>query len=423
MVSSGNSTTATLGVSGSFTGATDDVTRYQEIDISIAGGPSNATGTFFFEFSPDGTNWDVSVSIAVTSPITFVPQFLRVVLPYFRVRYVNGGIAQTSFRMTVIYRLFTAARLTRFLNQSIDNTEPVENVRAIIGGQSPDGPFTNLPATGVVSSQSTNTNLGSGATFTGSAIVDMSGHLAISATLIANVNSATNGLSFNWYADSAGTRSLGMTQFTYGNAPARTSVTVPRQGPYFRITYLNGGTAQSSFELVTTLMVTAPPPDVLPISSTITGNNAAQIVKANAVGLQENGVYSNVGLSNSASLKVAVTDRPSEVRSRTAVIANIDHVTASTTIYTVTGGKTLYLQSIGITAINSSVTANGHFTIRDNTTIKIPFTMGQASSGQPTTTAAAPTTFHEPIPFTTNVNLNIVAGTLTASIYIIGYEE
>jgi hypothetical protein len=134
VVSTNNSTTTPLGAAGEFIGTAESVLSYQEIDINLAGGPSNATGTLYFEFSPDGTNWDVSVPLSVTNLSTVVPQFLRIVLPWFRVRYVNGANVQSTFRLTTIFHRTGAARLTRFLNQSIDNSEPVENVRAVIAG-------------------------------------------------------------------------------------------------------------------------------------------------------------------------------------------------------------------------------------------------------------------------------------------------
>jgi hypothetical protein len=137
IVSKGNSTTIPLAANATFAGSIDDVTSYEEIDINLFGSPSNAPGSLFFEFSPDGTNWDVSIQISgaqLPGPI-IVPQLLRVVLPFFRVRYINGATLQTSFRLTVCYHRTSGTRLTRFLNQSVDNTEPIQVDKAIIMGQ------------------------------------------------------------------------------------------------------------------------------------------------------------------------------------------------------------------------------------------------------------------------------------------------
>lgn len=143
-VSTNNSTTVPLGAGASFTGVADDLTNFHEIDINLAGAPANATGVLYFEFSPDGTNWDVSVPLTLDGP-TFVPLSLRIILPFFRVRYVNDATIQTEFRLTTVYHYQASKTLTRFLNQYIDYNEPVENMRAFIAGERPDSSFGNVP--------------------------------------------------------------------------------------------------------------------------------------------------------------------------------------------------------------------------------------------------------------------------------------
>ena len=134
-----NSTTAPLGSSGTFFGTVESVVAFSEIDMNVFGLPSTATGTLFFEFSPDGTHWDVSVPLPVLNPSLFVPQHLRVILPFFRIRYVNNSVALTELRVSTIFHSIPATRLTRFLNQSIDNSEGVTMVGAVIKGLGPDG--------------------------------------------------------------------------------------------------------------------------------------------------------------------------------------------------------------------------------------------------------------------------------------------
>jgi hypothetical protein len=425
VVSGQNSTAIALGAAGSFIGIGEDITTFAEATINLYGEPAIATGTLFFEYSPNGINWDVSVPYTLAGPQSFVPLPLRTVLPYFRVRYVNGGTALTVFRLTTVFHWQGAKTITRVINQTIDENEPVEIVRNINTGKSPDGPYTNLPATGGVASQSSNALLGVSAVFTGSAIIQTTGYLAASVSLISNANGASNGLEFLWFADLAGTRSLGMTSFTYGNAPDLTSVQVPIKGPFFRIKYTNGTTAQTSFELVTSLIVTAPPPDVLPIASTITGNNASQIVKANIVGLQENGIYANSKLSNSASQMVAIADRPSEVRGRTRITIPVNRTTVpvgATTLYTVTAGKILYISAFSFSAINDSL-AVGEWRLRDSTTVKTAYILSSRTAGTPAAAASSSPTLPEPMNFGTNVNVILITGTIDIAGFLIGYEE
>jgi hypothetical protein len=150
IVSRGNSTNIPLATNTTFTGSTDDVTSYEEIDVNIAGSPSNAPGSLYFQFSPDGINWDVNIWVSgseLSGLINVVPQCLRVVLPYFRVIYTNGNIAQTEFRLTVVYHRTSGTRLTRYLNQPVDFSEPVENVQAFMAGRNVDGGFSHISLT------------------------------------------------------------------------------------------------------------------------------------------------------------------------------------------------------------------------------------------------------------------------------------
>lgn len=62
-------------------------------------------GTIFIEQSGDGTNWDISTSYAV--PAADGKGFSESILvPFVRIRYVNGGTNQAAFR---IFARFTSA--------------------------------------------------------------------------------------------------------------------------------------------------------------------------------------------------------------------------------------------------------------------------------------------------------------------------
>lgn len=146
IISRGNSTSIPLAAHETFIGSTDDVTSYEGIDINIFGEPNDAPGAIYFEFSPDGIHWDVSVWIGnddLPGP-NIVPQNLRVILPYFRVKYINGPIPQTVFRLTISYHRVSGPRLTRYLDQTITDVEPIEVTRSVIVGQVSDGYYGNL---------------------------------------------------------------------------------------------------------------------------------------------------------------------------------------------------------------------------------------------------------------------------------------
>src|SRR5690349_2828147 len=86
---------AALTSGSTYTSPTFNTDRYSEIDGAVF---ADQTGTLFIEQSGDGTNWDVSTSYSITASDGkgFSEQ---IVLPFFRVRYVNGGTNQGTFRI------------------------------------------------------------------------------------------------------------------------------------------------------------------------------------------------------------------------------------------------------------------------------------------------------------------------------------
>jgi hypothetical protein len=90
-----NSTTTPLGVGGTYAAPSKDVFAYRKIIGTIK---TDQNGTLYIEQSPDGTNWDVSDSIAITGG-TGVGFTVPIVGYRARIRYVNGAVAQTYLRL------------------------------------------------------------------------------------------------------------------------------------------------------------------------------------------------------------------------------------------------------------------------------------------------------------------------------------
>lgn len=124
----GNSTTTPLDADATFTGEWENVIGFEELTIN--GGGVGSSGTLVFEFSPDGTNADVSILVPVTSP-NFVPLPLRVILPYFRVKFINGPLAQDEFRLMTVNHKSASKHLTRFSTQTPGKDEPFEMVQTV----------------------------------------------------------------------------------------------------------------------------------------------------------------------------------------------------------------------------------------------------------------------------------------------------
>lgn len=101
LVSTNNSTSTPLGISGVFTGTSDDISSYSAVTIQIYSDKASATDGLSIEFSTDGTNWDEkhTATIAAASERVFTfPTHAQ----YYRIVYTNGGTGQTVFRLQSI---------------------------------------------------------------------------------------------------------------------------------------------------------------------------------------------------------------------------------------------------------------------------------------------------------------------------------
>lgn len=155
----GNSSTTPLGIGATFTGTLRNIRPFSQIHITIAQVPTTAQGSLFIEFSPDGTNFDVSIPVVARAGDVFIPQTLIFVNPFFRVRYINdGGVAalallpfakdaattpvvQTEFRLNSELILTGTKELGRTLDQGPTGSDPVAYVRSFVTGRDPQRNF------------------------------------------------------------------------------------------------------------------------------------------------------------------------------------------------------------------------------------------------------------------------------------------
>lgn len=185
--SSNNSTTVALGAAGTFTGAADDLTTYSGMVINVAGTPAGANGTFTFQFSADGTNWDVSIPVAVSDLTTAVPFPLISVLRYFRLLYTNGATPQSTFRLTTTLMRRYAGTLVRLPTQVLTAQEPVTVVRALI---EPAQIAANKIPGNVAQVNGVTVNVGTGAASTGTQRVAVASDSSITANAGTNLNTS-----------------------------------------------------------------------------------------------------------------------------------------------------------------------------------------------------------------------------------------
>lgn len=90
-----DSTTANLGIAGTYTGSAFSVEEYARIIGSCF---ADQAGTLYIDQRNDGTNWDIRSTIAyvATDPMGFT---VEVVANEARLVFVNGAAAQTAFRL------------------------------------------------------------------------------------------------------------------------------------------------------------------------------------------------------------------------------------------------------------------------------------------------------------------------------------
>lgn len=106
-VDAGNSSTATLGSSATFTGTSSSALGICTIAVSVmAIGATAPPGTLIVEQSSDGTNWDIQDTYAVSggtaSPTGEFDVAINIKAQFYRVVYTNGATAQTAFRLQTL---------------------------------------------------------------------------------------------------------------------------------------------------------------------------------------------------------------------------------------------------------------------------------------------------------------------------------
>ena len=141
-----NSTTTSLGAGETFTGIADDIKDYTAINIAIWADKASATDGLSIEWSQEGTNWDEKMTVSIGASKTESYEF-GVRARYFRLVYTNGAVAQTAFRLQVIFHPVRTREGARCLCVDIDPREFAKTVRAVLAAKKPDGTYKNIHAT------------------------------------------------------------------------------------------------------------------------------------------------------------------------------------------------------------------------------------------------------------------------------------
>ena len=97
-----NSSTTPLGISATFTSTITDITDYGIGQVTVYSDQDSAEDGLIVEQSTDGVNFDNDDVYSIVGGIG--KNFsINLHANYLRIRYTNGTVAQTAFRLTLFY--------------------------------------------------------------------------------------------------------------------------------------------------------------------------------------------------------------------------------------------------------------------------------------------------------------------------------
>lgn len=112
LVSTANQTTSTLIADTKYTGSAEVVAMYASVTLSISSDVPSAACGVQIQFSPDGTNWDRTVSWTYQNNADTFTKTIEVDAKYLRVVYTNGSTGQSYFRLQLLLNVSTEPRDT-----------------------------------------------------------------------------------------------------------------------------------------------------------------------------------------------------------------------------------------------------------------------------------------------------------------------
>jgi len=144
----GNSSTELLDANETFTGEFEDVTDATAIVILIKSDKDSATNGLKFQWSIDGTEVDFedTTNLGASAGLSGRAFSITPRGDFFRIEYINGGQAQTKFRLGVTYKSAGIGLITRPLDKVLTDSQFAQTVRGVIVGRKADGEYINILA-------------------------------------------------------------------------------------------------------------------------------------------------------------------------------------------------------------------------------------------------------------------------------------
>lgn len=137
-----NSTSTPLGINETYTGSFESVVGYTNIALSVFSDQNSAVDGLIVEYSSDGINVDSTEVYTLTANKGAQYSF-GVLTKWVRIKYVNGTVAQTSFRLQTIYHTYAPKSSSHRIADSITGQNDAELVKSVITGEDPTGVFRN----------------------------------------------------------------------------------------------------------------------------------------------------------------------------------------------------------------------------------------------------------------------------------------
>ena len=137
-----NSSSTVLAAGATFTGTAELVVMFPSVIASLK---TDQDGTLYLEFSPDGTNWDSSLSYSVAASTNEVHR-LTITRKYFRARFTNTSASpQTYFRLQVLFGDHTS--LVSPMSAGIQADADATVSRSVLYGLHDNGDIRHVPVT------------------------------------------------------------------------------------------------------------------------------------------------------------------------------------------------------------------------------------------------------------------------------------
>lgn len=144
----GNSTSANLGISATFTGTGVEVSpKYGTVSVCIISDKSSAVNGLKFQASVDNINWETLgeynyVGNSGIQSYSFAPSGR-----YFRLTYTNGTVATTKLVIFTVLRTGYTRPSSHRVKDTLTGEEDTELVKAVLSAMKPDNTFTDIHCT------------------------------------------------------------------------------------------------------------------------------------------------------------------------------------------------------------------------------------------------------------------------------------